>query len=300
MNELVKHQQPQGTLTERMNYARALATAELLPPAYRNNPGNVLLAVEYGNALNIPPMTAIQGVHVIQGKPTLSADLMAALVRRAGHKLRVQVDDAPEAVAQLIRADDPDFTYECRWDMERAKRADLLGKGTWKAHPKAMLKARAIAEVVREGASEVLHGVIYTADELGAEVVDGEEVTVNTETGEIVANASDTTGDAIAQEHAAQDEYAEDKAEETLNQPITPGQLKKIGAMMREQEITDRTAALNYVAAVIGRDISSRNDLTKHEAHAVIEALDKDAAALKVAAESNDVVDGEVVEEGDA
>lgn len=189
MNEIVKANM--GTLPERMQYAKALAESDLLPDAYRRKPGNVLLAVEYGNALNVPPMTAIQGIHVIKGKPTLSADLMAALVRRAGHRLRVRVEDGPAAVAELTRSDDPDFTFRTRWDVPRAKKAGLLDTAgdNWTRHTAAMLKARAISEVAREGASDVLHGMIYTAEEMGATVDGDGAVTSNPDSADDVVDA---------------------------------------------------------------------------------------------------------------
>lgn len=178
----------QSTLTERMDYARALAHSGLLPEAYRNQPANVLFAVDYGVAIGVPPITAIMGINVIMGKPTLSADLMAALIRRAGHKLRIKVTGTKPAdlvaVAELIRNDDPDFTYRTRWDMAKAQAAGLAGKDNWKKTPAAMLKARAISEVAREGASEVLHGLVYTAEELGATEVpdqDSDPATGHTE-----------------------------------------------------------------------------------------------------------------------
>jgi hypothetical protein len=121
-------------------------------------------------------MTAISGVHIVDGKPTASAGLMSALVRRAGHKLRVTGDDT-QATAEIIRADDPDFTFRSTWTMERAKAAGLAGKGVWKQYPAAMLKARAISEVARDACQEALSGVCYTPEELGASVVvtaDGE------------------------------------------------------------------------------------------------------------------------------
>ena len=55
---------------------------------------------------------------------------------------------------------------------------------------------------------------------------------------------------------------------------ITSSQLKKIGAAMRERGITVREDALAYVESIIGREISSRNDLTKAEASDVIDALE--------------------------
>ena len=154
-------------LGDRMAYAKALAEASLLPAAYRKAPANVLLAMEYGDALGLAPVAAIQGIHVVDGKPTASAQLIGALVRRAGHRLRVEASaDGLSATATVIRSDDPDFTFTAHWDMARATAAGLAGKGVWKLYPANMLKARAITEVARDACPEVLSGVAYTAEEL--------------------------------------------------------------------------------------------------------------------------------------
>lgn len=69
---------------------------------------------------------------------------------------------------------------------------------------------------------------------------------------------------------------------------ISPAQLGKIGALMGDLGIRDRDSALAYVAAVIGRAVTSRNELTKAEASSLIEALaaevDKKNAAGEVQA----------------
>jgi hypothetical protein len=160
---------PRNTLNAKVDYAEKLAQSGLLPAAYKKQPANVLYAVEYGEMLGLPPMAAITGIHVIEGKPTASAALISALVRRAGHRLRVTGNDK-QATAQIIRKDDPDFTFEAVWTLERAKQANLTGKGVWKQYPAAMLKARAITEVARDACEEALCGMHYTPEELGAEV----------------------------------------------------------------------------------------------------------------------------------
>lgn len=152
-----------------MKNAEALAEARLLPPDYRQQPANILLAIQTGAPLGFGVMESIQGINVISGKPSMSADLIQAAVRKAGHKLRVTGDDT-FAEAVLIRADDPDFQFKVRWDMDRAKAAGLTGKDNWKHYPAAMLRSRAITEVARMGAADALHGVIYAPEELGAAV----------------------------------------------------------------------------------------------------------------------------------
>lgn len=156
------------SVDSKIEWARAIAPSGLLPKAYQGKPANLFLAAEYADALGIERINALTSIHVIEGKPTMSADLMVALARRAGHRVRVQVrGDA--AKATLIRADDPEFEYECVWTMQRAQAAGLTGKGVWKSYPQAMLRSRALSEVIRMGASEVLIGGIYTPEELGAE-----------------------------------------------------------------------------------------------------------------------------------
>jgi hypothetical protein len=167
MSEIALHQ---DSLDSKIAYSKALAVSKLLPPDYRNNPANILMALEYASSLGVKPIHAITAIHVISGKPSASASLIAALVRRAGHKLRVVASDT-EATATLIRADDPDFEYKSVWTMQRAKAAGLLSNPSWQKYPAAMLGARATTEVARQGASDAILGLSFTPEELG-EVVD--------------------------------------------------------------------------------------------------------------------------------
>ena len=158
---------------DKLALASKLADSSMLPQAFRKSPANLLWAMEYARSIGVDTMTAVTSIHVIEGKPTASADLIAALVRRAGHKLRVWGDDR-EAHAQVIRSDDPGFDgFHCVWTIDRAKAAGLAGKSVWRSFPAAMLRARAITEVARMACSEALHGVIYTPEEVGAIVDEG-------------------------------------------------------------------------------------------------------------------------------
>lgn len=154
---------------QKITYCQKLAMADLLPPEYQQKPGNILLAVEFGDSIGISPIQAIQQVHVISGKPSPSAHLVASLVRRAGHRMRITADDT-KAVAQIWRSDDEKFEYRSEWTLDRAKQAELTGNKNWKKYPRAMLVARATTEVARDACPEALCGMIYCPDELGAVV----------------------------------------------------------------------------------------------------------------------------------
>jgi hypothetical protein len=161
----VRNDAADRSLEASVDYARKLSASDLLPKSYQGKPQNVLLAVEFGRSLGLDPITAINMTHVVQGKPTASAQLVNALVRRAGHKLQVR-GDANTATCRIIRNDD-EFVFEVTWTMERAKTAGLLSNATWKSYPQAMLKARAITECARDACPEVLAGISYTAEEVG-------------------------------------------------------------------------------------------------------------------------------------
>lgn len=164
-------------LQERADYIARLAPSTILPVAYRGNAANAFVAAETGAALGLEPLQALASIAVINGRATLSSDLMAAVIRRAGHTLRI-VENSPESVtATLIRADDKTFKFEVTWDKDKATKAGLWGqRGPWSQYPTQMLRARAITEVARQGASEALMGMIYSPEDFGATITDTGEV----------------------------------------------------------------------------------------------------------------------------
>ena len=310
-----------GSLADKVEYAQHLASSALLPKQYQRQPANLLFAIEYADMLQLPPMAAITGIHVIEGKPSASSALISALVRRAGHRLRVKGNDQ-KAVAQIVRSDDPEFTFEVEWTLERAKAAGLTGKDVWKKYPAAMLKARAISEVAREACEEALAGM-YTPEELGAEVnADGEFIVeqITDERPEHRPGMSlrEAAGQAPEATHT-EDEIASPAAEqasvnartapsssdtadaEVVPQrgTITDAQIRKLAVAMKAAGITERQEALDYVMSVIGRDVASRNELSKEEASLVIDQLDKliRTEAGPTNTETSEVLDAEVVED---
>lgn len=162
------------TIQSQKEYAEILSASNLLPRAYQKQPANVFTAMAMGEALGLKPIEAINSINVIQGKPALSAELMGAMVRRAGHKLRITcTKNPPTATATLIRRDDPDAPFTVTWDEKAATRAGLwMSSPSWQKYPDQMMRARAITEVCRMGAADALSGFVYTAEELGGEPQD--------------------------------------------------------------------------------------------------------------------------------
>lgn len=265
------------TLASKVEYCRLLADSGLLPDVYRAKPANVLYAVEYGESLGIPAMAAINGIHIIKGKPSASAGLVGALVRKAGHRLRVRGTDTA-ARAVIVRADDPDFEFVSEWTLERAVTAGLCtlrdGKPyardkngdptSWEKYPAAMLKHRAVTEVARDACEEVLFGLHYTPEELGADV-DEDGVPV------MVAVSQDTA----PQQQAEQVDEVEIVPEQEPRM-VSDGQLKAVHALLAakfgKKSDEERHAGFSKFT---GREIASASELTFVEASNLIDAMSK-------------------------
>jgi len=143
--------------------AKALAQAgDVLPRAYRDRPGALLLVDQWAKARGIDTLTAIQTVSFIDGKPIVDATMQRALAKRAGY--RVRVIEATDRQATVVVLEGSDEIGRETFTMQDATRMGLSGKDNWKKNPRNMLVARATSNAIRWHAPEVLAG-IGTEDE---------------------------------------------------------------------------------------------------------------------------------------
>lgn len=168
MTALARRSDVPSALTEQLQLAQELAKAGIVPTHLQRKPENLLALMYAAQSVDIPLWQAVQGMQVISGKVGISADLCRALILRAGHTFRVEESTDTKATVVVIRKGD---TYEHRatFTTDDAKRAGLTG-GSWNKYPKAMLIARATTLVARNACADVLAGMAYTPEELGAEV----------------------------------------------------------------------------------------------------------------------------------
>lgn len=157
-----------ASFDQQMKMATVLADSTLLPGHLRGKPANVLVVLQGARALDISAFWAFQSMHVVDGKLGLGAELMRAMVNKAGHKFTVIERTAHRAVVEIQRSDrDKPYRAEFTWDDAQA--AGLTGKDNWKKYRKSMMVARATSIAVRDECPEVLFGMVYTPEELGAE-----------------------------------------------------------------------------------------------------------------------------------
>jgi hypothetical protein len=122
-----------------------------------------------GRELGLSPMQSLRGIYVVSGRPVLSADLLVAVVRASGlcASWRTVESTAEVATIETLRRGE-DQPSRRTWTMADAKRAGLVGKGTWTQYPAAMLRHRCAADLAREVYPDVCLG-LYTPDEMGDE-----------------------------------------------------------------------------------------------------------------------------------
>lgn len=144
-----------------------------------------------GLELGIPAFAAMTGIHIIKGKPSLSANVMAAVVKRSGrydYKVRnispteckIEFFEKSPSGWESIGISEMDIdtakasNLDKEWDKETSKWKE---KYNWKTFPRNMLFARAMSNGVRWFCPDVFFGApIYTPEELGAETNEQGEV----------------------------------------------------------------------------------------------------------------------------
>lgn len=159
-------------LEGRIRYAKALAASSLLPDNFRDKPANVLLVLELGRSLGIEPITALSSISVVKGRPTMSAELMRALIARAGHHFRILVSSPTVCTIAAARREHPDEPSTFDYTLEDAQLAGLAGSENYRKHPKAMLLARCTTMTARAVFADVIAGISYTPDELDEPVAE--------------------------------------------------------------------------------------------------------------------------------
>ncbi len=273
--------------------AQKIANTPFVPTAFRGKPEAVFAAILYGDELGLGPMQSLNSIHVIEGKPSMSPELMRALVARAGHRLDVKLASNDKVVLWGKRADNgSEATVE--WSMKDAQQAGLAGRGAWKTYPRAMLLARATSEICRQIFSDCIMGLSYTPEE--ASSIAGVEWTDAPVEPVLTAAPPTTAPNAEPQQVVVEADWVEDPPyEPTLDwteefpgaeiqdavvvQPAststnvaTPKQIGMVRALLREWGV-NAEEALSLASMQLGREITTLGTLTKSDASAFITYL---------------------------
>jgi len=184
MNEIVRHQPVQEIdIEEIKRVAMMMVCSDFFQVGKDQTQAVAQIGVKIlaGREMGYGAFASVQGIHVIQGKPTVSANLMAAAVKahpRYNYKVIEMTDD--KVSIQFYEDGQPSGVSE--FTKSDATLAGLTVKDIWKKFPRNMLFSRALSNGVRWFAPDVFNGnTMYTPDEVDA------DVTIDMATGEVIA-----------------------------------------------------------------------------------------------------------------
>lgn len=272
-----------------------IAQTDFVPGSYRGQPAAVAAAILAGREIGVGPMTALQHMHVIDGRPAMSAQLMRALVLAAGHTLRVTESTTTRCV--LVGARRGGVEQAVTWTMDDAKRANVAGRPSWSRYPRQMLLARATGELCRAIFPDIIGGLAYTfeeADEIDAPDVPAVEAAAPTKTVRRTRKTASKTAMTIpgykapptvtVQTEAPPPPFEDDTPPPDQTgearsggggiEPLTPEQRALLMAeFTRIGRMEPRSLRLRTASGLVGRKLDSMAQLTRQEASTLIDTL---------------------------
>lgn len=142
-----------------------ISKTAMVPTNLRGKPDEILAVLMYGVEVGLPPMSSLQMIDNIQGRPSLNAQGMRALILGAGHEFTITESTTEKAVA-VARRKDETITVSCEYTIAEARQAGLTNKDTWKKGPADMLVARVTTRMARRKFADVVLGLGYEPHEL--------------------------------------------------------------------------------------------------------------------------------------
>lgn len=285
--------------------AGEIATTEFVPAALRGKVPAVTAAILAGSEMNLGPMASLMHVHVIEGRPALSAEMARSLVYAQGHQIRWVESTSQRCIIEGLRKGDRDW-MRVEYTIQDAERAGLAGRPNWKKYPRRMLAARASGELCRLHFADCMAGMPYVQEELEDGGTDDAEIPATGDDGQPARRTakrntttrrtatrktpSSTGSTAGAEAKGAAvpagaagpplpgedgyDDRPHDDAPLDPDGPSTPAMNRKMHALFKEAACTEREDRLYLTGLLLGRRLDTSKGLTVRDGKAVIDALE--------------------------
>lgn len=168
-----------GTLEEQYRLAQAYCRSGLMPKGL-NTPEKVLVGLQLCYELNLPPMSSIGRIMVVNGTPAIFGDLPIALAHRSGKmesysEVFEDKDGQPYGCTCTVKRKGQDPITRS-FTVDDAKKAGLFRNDIWNKYTKRMLQCRARAWALKDALADVLMGVSIMEYDFNATVENGEVV----------------------------------------------------------------------------------------------------------------------------
>jgi len=253
-----------------------------------------------GITLGLDPMTALQQIYIVKGRPGMYSRIKVALLVAHGHE--VWTEDISDTRAVVCgRRKGSDVVERVTVTMDQARKAGWSSNEAYAKTPQDMLYARAAARVCDRVAPDVLMG-IASVEEIQDEIQATAEVgnghrTVRPRQKPAPIEATTVEEPALEEEPwpTSQTPAEPTPSQKTRDEPtstsptpaaaetprpdgnITAAQQKMLHALLRDTDRGDRDVALVYISGVLEREIQSTKELSKADAGKVIDALTAEA-----------------------
>ena len=122
---------------------------------------NIFIACNYGSTLGLNPFQSLQGIAMVNGKPSVYGDTLLGLVRPLCDDFQEWFDDQTGTAYCVLLRKGSQHPTQARFSYQDAQRAGLTSKkGPWTQYPERMLKMRARGFAIRDAFPDVLSGII--------------------------------------------------------------------------------------------------------------------------------------------
>jgi hypothetical protein len=280
--------------------AEQIANTEFVKKGLRGNVPAISAAILSGDEIGFGPMQSLKYISVIDGQPSVSAEGQRALILAAGHSLK-GVGTITKFTWTGRRADTGD-AMEFTWTTDDAKRAGVAGRQAWRTYPRAMLSARASAELARALFPDVIGGLAATeeledngANPAGTDPEPSLEPAAESKTTRRRRSPPPTAPPpVVAPLPPPPDGPPEPPLPDEAPEPpagVTQPQLRKLMAMFNERGMADRDDRLDWTNRHLDRTVISASELTAAEASALIDALEGTSTEFDDPAEASAWID---------
>lgn len=122
-----------------------------------------------GQEMGIGAIAAMTGIYIVKGRVTLSANLMAAQIKRSG-KYNYRITRHDDESCEIAFFEGGEEIGRSSFTADDAKKAGLWNSSDpWRKTPRNMLFSRAMSNGCKWYCPDIFAGPIYTPDELDAE-----------------------------------------------------------------------------------------------------------------------------------
>ena len=159
--------QPMGLMPtsfdEAWRWAKAYSSANMVPQHFKNKPEDCFVVITMAMDLRVHPLTCLQNISMISGKPFMSSAMAIALANKSGRfagPIRYRTEGEGEALKVTAYAPlhDGDIV-DCTVTYAMAVKEGWTRNQKYKTIPEQMLRYRAAKWLINQTCPEVLFGL---------------------------------------------------------------------------------------------------------------------------------------------